>query len=364
MKVSVILGIRAGDPAQKYIGRALMSLAEHSATSPEMEVLCICEPGIGPKAKAELAVWEKAYPEQVCLVMLPEQEGEVRGSLGALYNIGLSYASGDYVLFLRPGDWLEPDAMEILMKEASFYGADLVRCEASEDFAGGYSLWENRTAEGAVRTEYEGCAEDRIRRLMNRPFTEERGILFSKEYLSGREVRFSENIPLPEDDLFWREQVTSLAGRTILLPEKLYHVHIDMGNQGRFVPSNRLRVYAEQVRKLLRLWDAQTQNGDPLTEYLKLEAVRVGYVDYLRLASLDASGEESDGYDIFKDLLKAVRAWAGDVMQSPILGMLHLSEFQKLLLQMLPMDLTPEQYAGLLQAVRTAGPGQFDWERA
>ncbi|MDQ9824848.1 glycosyltransferase, partial [Acinetobacter sp. 163] len=64
---------------------------------------------------------EQQYPTSVMVINCEEN-----GKQGKARNIGLSYASADYISFVDADDWLEETAYEKLYRKAIKYNCDAV----------------------------------------------------------------------------------------------------------------------------------------------------------------------------------------------------------------------------------------------
>ena len=67
---------------------------------------------------------ERKYPDNVLVI-----DCEENGKQGKARNIGVSYSSGNYLMFADADDLMTPDAVEILYRKMKETGADIVECE-------------------------------------------------------------------------------------------------------------------------------------------------------------------------------------------------------------------------------------------
>ncbi len=70
---------------------------------------------------AVLEDFEARFPEQVILIPLAENQGQ-----GFARNLALTYASGDYVLYVDSDDAIAPYALELLLKHAASLNCDIL----------------------------------------------------------------------------------------------------------------------------------------------------------------------------------------------------------------------------------------------
>lgn len=132
-KLSVIIPFFS---AAKEIKRSVDSLMDQNAEQICLEIIIInaCAENKALKILGEI---EAEHPETVMLVHL-----ESTTSLKDMLNIGMEYASGEYVLFLMPGDVLNGKLAEAIESIANLYSPDIISygiTEVMESFA----MWED-----------------------------------------------------------------------------------------------------------------------------------------------------------------------------------------------------------------------------
>ena len=94
-----------------------------------LEIICIDDASTDDTWE-HLQKWEKLLPDQVLLI-----RQEVNRRQGTARNIGLQYASSEWIAFVDGDDWLEPDYFELLYKPVQKYSCDVVCCDAERDFS-------------------------------------------------------------------------------------------------------------------------------------------------------------------------------------------------------------------------------------
>ena len=122
-KISVIIPcFNAGS----FIGHCLDSLIGQTiGFSDFIEVICI-EDHSSDNTLEVLKQYEKLYPDNFIIIPLTENVGQ-----GAARNIGIQYASGDYIDYLDADDYLTPGALKALYRYAKQNAADIVEYDFS-----------------------------------------------------------------------------------------------------------------------------------------------------------------------------------------------------------------------------------------
>ncbi|MCR5023602.1 MAG: glycosyltransferase, partial [Lachnospiraceae bacterium] len=105
---------------EKYIDRCLESLKDQTIGIDDLEIIAVDDLSTdGTRDRIE--AFEKRFPESILFIPLAEHVMQ-----GAARNIALTYASGEYVVFLDSDDWLLPVALEHIYDKAVKSNADIV----------------------------------------------------------------------------------------------------------------------------------------------------------------------------------------------------------------------------------------------
>ena len=112
-KVSVILPIYN---QEKYLAKALTSL--QNQTLKEAEFICVND---GSKDNSLTILNDYAAKDSRVKIINQKNQGA-----GCARNNGLKAAKGEYIAFLDPDDWFEPDALETLYNKSKRQNCDMV----------------------------------------------------------------------------------------------------------------------------------------------------------------------------------------------------------------------------------------------
>lgn len=123
-KISVIIPCYN---VERWIDRCMTSIIRQTIGMEPLEVICIDDASTDNTWK-KLQKYERRFPENVVLICQKENQKQ-----GTARNIGLRYASADWVAFVDADDWLEPDYFEILYEAVREYGCDVVSCSMGVD---------------------------------------------------------------------------------------------------------------------------------------------------------------------------------------------------------------------------------------
>ena len=119
MVVSIVVPVYK---SEKYIKECLDSLLNQSYS--DLEIICVND----GSTDDSLSVLE-SYASADTRIKLYTKQNEGKGAASAR-NLGLSHATGTYVMFLDSDDFFESDMIESLVSRAEEFSLDLVVCSA------------------------------------------------------------------------------------------------------------------------------------------------------------------------------------------------------------------------------------------
>lgn len=114
-KISVILPIYNMEP---YLSRCLDSIIHN--TYRDLEIICVDD----GSTDQSLEILERYHSIDSRFVIIHKENGGVSSAR----NEGLKVATGDFIAFIDPDDWIHPQYFELLMDIYEKYDADVVSC--------------------------------------------------------------------------------------------------------------------------------------------------------------------------------------------------------------------------------------------
>lgn len=203
-KVSIIIPVYN---VEKYIKECLDSVVNQTLT--DIEIVCIndCSPD------NSLSIIKEYINNdfRIKLINLEQNQGQ-----GIAKNIGIDSAQGEYIMFLDPDDWLEPDACEIAYKQISSNNNDVTyfnlkfynetNCEYTFDYLRLKpflsKLGKNSFSFEEINIPYMGFGEAVYK-------------IYKKDFLNRNNIRFSEN-RFGEDIPFYIKTIISTNNVSVI----------------------------------------------------------------------------------------------------------------------------------------------------
>lgn len=130
-KISVIIPCYN---VEAYIDKCVQSLVSQTIGLDCLELIFVDDASTDSTVD-RLYEWEARYPETILVVVCGSN-----GRQGTARNIGMQYASGEYIGFVDSDDWVEPEMYEGLYQKAEQYRCDMVYCQACRNKANGMEV--------------------------------------------------------------------------------------------------------------------------------------------------------------------------------------------------------------------------------
>lgn len=203
-----------------YIDRCLTTITSQTIGVESLEIICIDDASTDDTWQ-RLQEWETKYPDQILLVHCDEN-----GRQGTARNIGLQYASADWIAFIDSDDWVELDYFEKLYEITLQGDCEVVSCQNERDFSTSMTFFENRKT-------------DKENRFMLIDTIEKRKLFFNLQCAGfaawGKIIRKSllidNGIFFPEylayEDSYWGPLLHFYITKVYLVEEKLYHYFVN-----------------------------------------------------------------------------------------------------------------------------------------
>ncbi len=116
---------------EKYIDRCVRSLVKQTIGIDSVELIFVDDASTDGTV-SRLKRWEKRFPESVLIIECAEN-----GRQGTARNIGLTYASADYIGYVDSDDWVEEEMYECLYRCMEENDVDVVSCRFGRDTGDG-----------------------------------------------------------------------------------------------------------------------------------------------------------------------------------------------------------------------------------
>lgn len=202
-----------------WVDRCLASIAGQTMGMAKLEIICIDDASTDDTWK-HLREWEKRYPENILLI-----RQEVNRRQGAARNVGLRYASGEWIAFVDADDWVEPDYFELLYRPVLEFDCDAVCCGSMRDGSEELTYFDSgyRTIEGK-ESRFIASDLEKVKKmlLVNRgAVTGACAMIVRKNLLTEHGILFPEDVVY--EDRFWPPLLYSYVNGIYFVEERLYH---------------------------------------------------------------------------------------------------------------------------------------------
>ncbi|MCR4787983.1 MAG: glycosyltransferase [Lachnospiraceae bacterium] len=339
-KISVIIPCH---DVENMIDRCLLSVTGQTTGLDNVEIICVDDKS-SDGTVAHLLEWEKKYPENIMVIRCEENHRQ-----GAARNIGLDYASGEYVTFIDADDWVENDYLEKLSAPLKDNYYDMVVTNYGRD------TYDGPDPIGFDASKRSTGKEDRAM-LIDTDDKRELFIylqlvpysacyrLIKRSLLADNGVYFMED--LAYEDTAWGLMTYLYVRSLFFVEENLYHYYVKEDStilkKNALYHADMLKV---QENKLAILKDSGYWGK--FREVLEFEHIRSCYLSFLKVLALRY---DDPPYDLFVQMKDHINGNIPDCRNNRYIKE-GLNDFQKALLDMLYVPVDEEGFGFVMKAI-------------
>lgn len=327
-----------------YIDRCLTSITTQTIGMHLLEIICIDDASCD-NTWEKLQQWEQRYPEHIILI-----HNDSNCRQGTSRNIGLNYASGDWISFIDSDDWIEPDYFEKLYTIADRTSSDIVACQAVRDSSTNLSFLENRkTVKEDRYMVIDTLEKRRLFIVLKSMDCVAWGKLIRKSLLLDHQIFFPEH--LTYEDTYWGSLLHIYTEKVYFLEETLYHYFV---NDTSTVLQTDSEHHLDLLTVQMILWNEWNKRGlfELFKEELEYDFL---YSCYLRFLKIIVFRYRQPSLSLFVLLQKLIRERIPDYSTNYYMKEIEQPEFYKMLFQFISLPMNKESFRELTTYIKTIG---------
>lgn len=202
---------------EKYLMRCFESLKKQTIGMENMELIFVDDASTDYTWDMIQTI-ENQYPQNVIAIHCDEN-----GRQGKARNIGMAYATADYIGFVDSDDWVEPNMYEILLDEIKRNNRDIVYCKFFRD-----NGTEEKVHQLDATVAYLLVDSDEKRKEFICSNCLGYGVwdkIYKKDFLVRNQIYFPENVAY--EDIFFSGLYYLYAERIAIVNYELYHYFVN-----------------------------------------------------------------------------------------------------------------------------------------
>ncbi len=331
-----------------YLDRCLGSLTGQTFGLSGLELICVDDASTDDTWQ-KLKEWEKKFPENIMILRL-----EKNGRQGRARNIGLQYASGEWIAFVDSDDWVEPDYLEKLYAAACATGAELIACSHVRDFSTAYRQrhpegydYSKDMVEGRLLELNTLAKRKQYIRMMSVDLTAW-GKLIRKDILLENEILFPEEMAY--EDNYWGTLLHFYVRKIFEIDLPLYHYFV---NEDSTILKKNEDYHTDFLTVQLLKLEEFARRGffETFAEEIAFDFLHACYLDFLKIVCLRY---DPPSFPLFQLLKQVVLDKLPDYDQNPYFKE-GFTQFQHMCIELLRLPVTKQQFYQIAEHVKQQG---------
>lgn len=268
--------------AQDYVDRTFLSLINQTIGISNLEIICVDDASTDNTFE-EILKWEEKYPDSIIAVHLDEN-----GRQGRARNIGISYASSEYIGFMDDDDIISPDMFHMLYEAAKVNNVDVSCCSFREcKIEEYYSLKDSLMYSTNIGKTYQILNNpDRVK-LLDFFNTAIWNKIYRKDLILSNNIRFPEGMIY--DDIYFSGLLVHYVSSIHMSDNEMYfHIIGESNASSQSDPSMTLGYY----ESVINLYSSLTERGlyakfkDYYDKRLSFEYMRFIYFWFIKYGKI------------------------------------------------------------------------------
>lgn len=324
---------------EKQIDRCVNSIVNQTIGLEALEIILVNDAS-SDRTYSKLCEWEKKFPENIVVINCKENMRQ-----GGARNIGLSYASGDYIGFVDSDDWIDAEMYETLYRAIKEYTCEVANILFQRETEDG-RIYQDETKEYifnqrlTVKTK-----EDRKnyfgKGMPGGVYTK----LYRKDFIDRNHLFFPEH--LFYEDNFWGCLLSYSVTSYVIINKPLYHYMINLdstttGNSARHL--DRLKIDLMKIEELKKRGFWEDFHDEIERNFLKSFWCMMLKRLFLQFPVFP--------YDILEVMRETVKKYFPDYLNNPYIS--GFDETEKMFLRLIELEIEPEQMAQYAEMYRKA----------
>jgi Glycosyltransferases involved in cell wall biogenesis len=322
----------------EFIHRCVESLVNQTIGIEDMECIFVDDASTDDTLE-KLISWEGKFPESILVV--PCQENHKQG---AARNVGLSYATGQYIAFLDSDDYVDARMYEAMYQKAVDLKCDVVGSFFARETRDGRQLYRDETG---LETEKLVKVDTRAKRkelMVNGLPSGVNTRLYRRNLIIGNHLFFPEDIQY--EDNYWGAILLEMVSSYYIIDSCFYHYVVNEAStvmeQNAVHHLDRLVIEVMKVEKYKEDGMFEEYHDEIEFNFLRLFFINTIRILFVRFDQIP--------YQIIYDMQGWVRELFPNYQRNPYLE--KLPPLQLELLKIIQVDLTPEKIEILAQGYR------------
>lgn len=325
---------------EKYIDRCFETIFKQTLGIDKLEVILVDDASTDGTWE-KLVMIERKCPESVIIIHCDEN-----GRQGTARNIGIQYASAEYVTFIDSDDWIDEGMLEELYEKMKTSSADIVAC----------GFWRDKDVVGQILPPREEGTGDKhfildtsekcgvFLMCMSMGLTAW-GKLFRKNFIVDNNLYFLEKCAY--EDRFFVLLMYLYAKDVLVIDKRYYHYYV---NPDSTVLKQGAGYHYEIIDVDDKAWKECQSRGflKIYREQIECYYLLIGYLASLKLVSYRF---DNPPYDFYQKLRASILSKIPNYKDNPYIKD-YATEFNYSVLETLTVDINEEEFKTLCQLIK------------